>query len=73
MTENKHERRIHVPPGHALRRTGTESVQREGMDTQVSHFEVVGPTGERVGRYVIREAQSTEPPFAASVTVEAVE
>jgi hypothetical protein len=73
MTGKKHERRIHVPPGHQLRRTGTESVQREGVETRISHFEVVGPAGEPVGRYVIREAKSTEPPFAASVTVEAVE
>ncbi|HEY8879663.1 MAG TPA: hypothetical protein VIN03_18990 [Roseateles sp.] len=73
MTQKKHERRIHVPPGHVLKRMDTELVRREGVETRVSHFEVVGPSGERAGRYVIREAKSTEPPFAASVTVEAIE
>jgi hypothetical protein len=73
MSDRKHARRIHVPPGHELRRTGSESVRREGVDTRISHYEVVDPSGVSVSRYVIREAQSAEPPFASSVTVEAVE
>ncbi|MDR7268140.1 hypothetical protein J2X20_000769 [Pelomonas saccharophila] len=73
MSDKKHERRIYVPPGHELRRTGGESVRSEGVDTRISYFEVVDPSGGRVGRYVIREARATDAPFAASVTVEAVE
>lgn len=73
MIQKEHQRRIHVPPGHQLRPTGTESLQREGVETRLSYFEVVDPAGLRVGSYVVREARSTQPPFAASVTVEAVE
>lgn len=73
MTGKKHERRIHVPPGHELRHTGAESLQREGVETKLNYFEVVDPAGDRVGRYVVREARATEPPYAASVTVEAVD
>ena len=73
MIKKEPQRRIYVPPGHQLRPTGTESVQCEGMDTRLSYFEVVDPAGMRVGSYVVREAQSTNPPFEASVIVEAVE
>lgn len=73
MVETQHRRRIYVPQGHELRRTGTELAQCEGVDTQVSYFDVVDPAGVRVGSYVIREAQSTAPPFSSSVTVEVVE
>lgn len=73
MTREKHERRIHVPPGHELRRTGEQSHEHEGVQTQISHFEVVDAAGGAVGRYVIREVRSTQPPFAASVTVEVVD
>jgi hypothetical protein len=67
------EGRIYVPPGHRLRQTGCESVRREGWDTRLRYFEVLDPAGVAVGRYVIREAQSTMAPFSASVIVEAVE
>ncbi|KQV89106.1 hypothetical protein [Pelomonas sp. Root1237] len=73
MTEKEHQRRIYVPQGHQLRATGAESVQRDGVETRISYFEVVDPEGVRVGSYVVREAQSINPPFAASVTVETVE
>ena len=73
MIEKQHQRRIYVPPGHKLQPTGTESIQREGVDTQISYFEVIDPTGARVGRYAIRKAQATNPPFEASVTVEVIE
>ena len=73
MIEKQPQRRIHVPPGHQLRRTGTESVQRDGVDTRISYFEVVDPRGERVGSYAVREVQSTNPSFEASVTVEVIE
>jgi hypothetical protein len=73
MIETEHRRRIYVPPGHELKRTGAESAQRAGVDTQVSYFDVVDAAGVCIGSYVIRETQSTSPPFAASVTVEAVE
>ena len=72
MTEKEHQRRIYVPPGHRLRPTGTESIQRDGVDTQLSYFEVVDPVGVCVGSYVVREARSTSSPFAATVSVEVV-
>lgn len=73
MIESRHQRRIYVPLGHELRRTGAVLTQCEGVDTQVSYFDVVDSAGVRVGRYLIREARSTGPPFAASVTVEVIE
>ena len=73
MIETEHRRRIYVPPGHELRRTGAESSQREGVDTQVSYFDVVDPAGVCVGSYVIREVKSTSSAFAATVSVEALE
>lgn len=73
MIDKQHQRRIHVPPGHRLRQTGAESIQREGVDTRLRYFEVVDPSGASVGRYVVREAELTAAPFTTSVTVEAVD
>jgi hypothetical protein len=73
MSEKEHQRRIYVPLGHQLKPTGTESIQRDGVETRISYFEVVDPAGVRVGRYAVREAQAIDPPFAASVIVESVE
>jgi len=73
MSKTEPQRRIYVPQGHELKRTGTESVQREGVATELSYFDVVDPAGVPISSYVIREARSIEPPFAVSVTVERVE
>lgn len=64
----KHRELIGIPSDHGLNRTGSETEQRRGWDTDVYFYDELNPLGEVVAKYEVRDSMSIYPPQKRELT-----